>query len=957
MEQPAVDREQARQPIAALVAKFDRLTKRQRADMNEQTIRLQFILPLFRALGWDIEDPRDMTAEEQVARGFVDFGFYLNGVPAFYLETKRAGDSLDNLDFKRQAINYAYLKGVTWAVLTNFDETRVFNADWAGDIHHAQYLTLRHDQYAAADFDDLWLLSKPAMQRRDLDRRAERHGKKDRKRPVDKVLLDQLLDWRERLFRNIRLYPENAQLWATPHEIDNAIQKLFDRLIFLRSVEDRGVDAAHLRGLIRNAPRSELFARLKALFREMNGVYNSNLFADHTLDGLAIHDGELMHNLLDGLYSGREGGQNINYDFALIGADILGAVYEQYLGYKVQDPTPDHRLISANSDNSPAKRSRSAQTDRAKKRKMQGIYYTPQYIVRYIVESTVGRLLDGGADPHALRVVDPACGSGSFLIEAFDLLDRWLERHEPTTPPDERRRRILTENLYGVDLDDQAVEVTRLNLTLRASLKRERLPMLDHIRCADSLRADWSDLFPDVMQNGLASGGFDAVIGNPPYVRQETLGADFKAYAQGCFETYSGTADLYVYFIEKGVKLLREGGMYGVIVANKWTRAAYGKPLRRWLKGESLQSIIDFGDLPVFEEATTYPCIVTVKRGRDGATVRAAQVKTLDFEDLGEYVAANAYTVQRADLDDAGWSLAGGGAQAVLAKIKAAGVPLREYVNNKIYYGIKTGLNEAFVITDAVRKALIAQDPNSADLIKPFLAGRDVKRYETPDNDRYVILMPSGWTDEQSGDAPDKWAWLRERYPAIAMYLAPFKDKAEKRWDKGNYWWELRPCAYYEEFEKPKIIYPDIAPRGQFMLDQQGRYYCGNTIYFIGSNSTYLLGILNSKLLTHYFINSFSNYRGGYIRFFQQYVDEIPIVRLNLDDPAQRARHDEIVGLVERMLALKRDHAGIDALFTDRRAALEAEIAAVDRRIDAAVYALYGLTDEEIRLVEGESRA
>ncbi len=942
-----MEKDTAQQQIAALVNRFKTLTKRDKDAINEQAIHLRFILPLFRALGWDIEDPRDMTAEEQIARGFVDFGFYLNGVPAFYLETKRAGDPLDNIEFKRQAINYAYLKGVTWAVLTNFDELRVYNAEWAGDIRQAEFLTLRHEDFADASFDFLWMLSKPAMQTRQLDKFAETVGKKDKKKPVNKVLLEQLLDWRERLFRNIRLYPENQQLWATPHEIDNAIQKLFDRLIFLRSVEDRGVDSAHLSGLVRTAPRADLFPRLLKLFRDMNGVYNSNLFEDHTLDGLTIHDGELLHNLLDGLYTGREGGQTIKYDFGAIKADILGAVYEQYLGYKVQEPDPDGKRLF-DGDNAPRKRSASAQTDRQQKRKMQGIYYTPQYIVRYIVEQTVGRLLESGADPHALRIVDPACGSGSFLIEAFDLLDQWLEKHEPNTPELERRRRILTENLYGVDLDDQAVEVTRLNLMLRARLRREKLPMLRHVRHADSLRADWTDLFPDVMK----AGGFDAVIGNPPYVRQETLGADFKAYAQSHYETYAGSADLYIYFIEKGVKLLRDGGMYGVIVANKWLRAAYGKPLRKWLKNEALQSFIDFGDLPVFEDATTYPCIVIAKRGKNGETVNATQVKTLDFDDLDAYIGANSYKVRRIDLSDSGWSLAVGNAQDVLTKVKGAGIPLKDYVNGKIYRGIITGLNEAFVITDTVRKALIEQSSNSAELIKPFLAGRDVKRYEMPDNDRSLILIPSGWTNQHSGEALDKWAWLQAQYPAIAMYLSQFQDKAEKRWDKGDYWWELRPCAYYDEFEKPKIIYPNICNQPEFTFDNQG-LYANQKCFIIPTQDKYLLGLFNSKLGFFLFKQLMPKLRGGYFEPGYVFMKGYPIYRPNIDDPAEKARHDEIVSLVETMLTLKREQGDLDPLFTDKRQALAYQIAAADRKIDAAVYALYGLTADEIKIVEG----
>ena len=448
------------------------------------------------------------------------------------------------------------------------------------------------------------------------------------------------------------------------------------------------------------------------------------------------------------------------------------------------------------------------------------------------------------------------------------------------------------------------------------------------------------------------------VIGNPPYVRQELLG-ELKAYFQRHYRVYHGVADLYVYFIERGVSLLRPGGLFSYIVANKWLRANYGQPLRRWLKEQEIEEIVDFGDLPVFKAATTYPCILRIRKGvpwnapTTGApTFHVAQVETLDFGDLDEYVRRHRYPVNRATLGDGGWALVDERTERLLAKLRAAGVPLGEYVQGRIYYGIKTGLNEAFIIDAETRERLIAEDPKSAELIVPFLMGRDIKRYAPPTSERWLILIPNGWTRERSKGARDAWGWLQKTYPAIAGHLAPFAEAGQKRWDKGEYWWELRACDYYAEFEKPKMMLPDISLRANVMLDAEGGWYCVNTAYIIGSSDKVLLGILNSGLLTFAYGHMSATYRGGYLRFIYQYLEQLPIRTIDFSDPADRARHERMVALVERMLELHRRLAA--AQTPPEKALLQRQIAATDEQIDRLVYELYNLTEEEIALVEGE---
>ncbi|WP_051017708.1 Eco57I restriction-modification methylase domain-containing protein [Pontibacter sp. BAB1700] len=297
---------------------------------------------------------------------------------------------------------------------------------------------------------------------------------------------------------------------------------------------------------------------------------------------------------------------------------------------------------------------------------------------------------------------------------------------------------------------------------------------------------EWRFEFPEVLDEQGNYRGFDVVIGNPPYIRQEELG-DFKLYLKKHFATFAGTADLYVYFVERGIDLLREGGQFSYIVPNKWMRAGYGQALRGWVQTYTLQQLLDFGDLPVFEEATTYPLIVSVTKtapAEEDYTLQAAGIDTLYFErGLSEYLQNNGYWVQANLLPESGWSLSDSTSQQLLEKLKNTGIPLGEYVEGKIYRGVLTGLNEAFVIDEATKDRLIAEDPRSAEVIKPFLAGRDVKRYMPPKSDKYLILFPAGFTKERAGNVNEEqaWKWLQENFSALANYLSLHEEKAKKR--------------------------------------------------------------------------------------------------------------------------------------------------------------------------------
>jgi hypothetical protein len=931
--------------ITALVSRF--LADSQRKRHNEDSLQEYYILPLFRLLGWNTESPAELVAEETIGGKRADYGFYLNGVPQFYVETKRLNSKEDITDRLRQAMNYSYMKGIAWAVLTDFERLYVIYAELEDpDPKKAVWFELGVDEYASPrGLERLWLLSKPAMQQRNIDQLAEDFNRKPKRKPIEEVLFNDLTDWRKRLFNDIR--QQGSTLWASDsRQVDNAVQKLFDRLIFLRTLEDRGVEEPRLKQITRQDLRGNIFPKLLKLFTELDAVYNSNLFAHHLLDSMETHDPGLIREIVDGLY--KQAGQGVEYDFKVMSADVLGAVYEQYLGFKANDPD--------------AKTS-----GKTAKRKQQGIYYTPLYVVRYLVQHTLGRLLQDGADPHALKVLDPACGSGAFLIEAFDVLDRWLAHTEPDIPASERRERILKENLYGVDLDEQAVEVTRLNLVLRAAYERRKLPMLANIRHGNSLihtddvagagvGFDWSSRFPHLQ----VTGGFDVVIGNPPYVRQESLTAGFKGYAAERYTTAHGTADLYVYFVERGFELLRQGGRMGYILPNKWLRAGYGAPLRGFLQ-DKIEQIVDFGDLPVFPDATTYPLMMTLHNGITAAptmtTVRELPPKKAAA--ALEHYFATPHAVKRERLTRNGWSLAPEAAATLIDRLQAAGVPLGEYVDGKIYYGIKTGYNEAFVIEKPIRDALIRADARSADLIKPFVKGREVKRYAPLAAEHWLICIPNGWTDAQMGadnrrgmiyhaptahPAPTDdpaWAWLEAHYPAIARHLAPYAVKAAARSDQGRYWWELRPCDYYSAFEQPKIIVPTIVNKPHASLDTSG-FYSNDKTTIISSSDLYLLGILNSSIAEHFMKHIAATKQGGYFEYKPVYISQIPIPQIAPED----ARYTAITRPVGQLLAQQATLAALDTTDghnDDRKAELQEIIRVLEGQVNEAVAAAYGV--------------
>jgi predicted type IV restriction endonuclease len=1001
--------------ILDLVARFELHRESYTSGQyNETQLRREFIDPFFKCLGWDVENAaglaeayKDVIHEDAIKiGGFLkapDYCFRIGGARKIFIEAKKPSINLkDDISPAFQLRRYAWSGKLPLSILTDFEELAVYDCRIkpvkTDKASTARTLYVTANEYASRWDEIASVFSKEAVLKGSFDKYAETTALKKGTAEVDDVLLTEIESWRDALARNIAL--RNEQL--TQRELNFAVQRTIDRIIFLRICEDRGIESYGQLQALQNGP--DVYRRLCEIYHRADERYNSGLFhfrverdvaeqPDELTLGLAIDDA-VLKAVIKALYY-----PDSPYEFSVLPASILGQVYEQFLG-KVIRLTAGHRAVVE---------------EKPEVKKAGGVYYTPSFIVDYIVMRTVGSLLEGktpkqisGTPGKAapLRILDPACGSGSFLIGAYQYLldwhrdwyitdgtEKWTKGKSPqlyqgpsgdwrlTTA---ERKRILLNHIYGIDIDSQAVEVTKLSLLLKVLegeneqtlssqvlLFHERaLPSLArNIKCGNSLVGpdfyeaqqmdlldeseryrinvfDWRTEFPEVF--GGAEPGFDAVIGNPPYVRQELLG-EFKPYFQKHYETYHGVADLYVYFIEKGVSLLRNGGIFGIIVANKWMRANYGMPLRQWLKQQHIAEITDFGDLPVFQKATTYPCILRIEKSAPEAAFGAAHVDSLKNLDLGSFVEEHSFRISYTGLDDKGWSLAGDETQALLEKLKKKGRPLSEYVGGRIFRGVLTGFNEAFVIDTATRDRLISEDARSAELIKPFLAGRDIKRYEPPISDKYLILIPKGWTNERVAAKAEAWKWIKDNYPAIAAHLEPFSEKAQKRCDKGDYWWELRACDYYEQFEKTKIIIPAIVKAASYAIDSTGLYSNDKTS-IIATDDLYLLGLLNSRLLDFIIHSISSTKRGGYFEYKPMYVSQLPIRGTSTDDAKDVALRDQVIGHVKQMLSLQRQLS--KAKVANDRTALKRQIDATDKQIDHLIYELYDLTAEEIDLIE-----
>jgi len=760
-----------------------------------------------------------------------------------------------------------------------------------------------------------------------------------------------------------------------PHEVLASTQKLLDRILFCAFCEDRGLLPAEtiLKAYEHNDPYNPrpVWENFRGLFRAINvgntalniPAYNGGLFADDPdLDRLTVPDEVCRYFQAIAAYDYRPPQEAVDdtvetADTKLVDVDILGHIFEQSI--------TDLERIRNELD---GLTERLDPEKHASRRKKEGAFYTPAFITRYIVGQALGSVLEDRfetlrrkhaeeaegiarrllANPRiydlnalnapqraalirfwdfwqgelaTVKLLDPACGSGAFLIEAFEQLynayqlsnDR-LEELRGTRTLFDLDRHILQNNLYGVDLNEEAIEIGRLSLWIKTAQRGKALTSLDHcIRVGNSVIADqavhprafdWHATFPEVFEQG----GFDVVVGNPPYVRQEWI-APYKPYFQRAFKTFHGTADLYVYFYELGMRVLRPGGRLSFVVTNKWLKAAYGEPLRRFFAEDAwVESIVDFGHAKqIFEDADVFPSIIVARKPTDGeppATMRVCAIprEQLRIGDLSRQIEEAGSEVPRARLSTSSWSLESAVADDLLVKLQRVGTPLKDFALVRPLFGIKTGLNQAFLIDTPVKNALIAADPKSSEILKPYIRGQDVDRWQAAWAGLWMIALKS------SGDHPWPWAYSGEEaeavfartYPSIHQHLSQFREALLKRQDQGRYWWELRSCAYWDRFDGPKLFYQDITWQAQVCYDDR-KTLSNNTVYFLPSDDLWIMAVLNSPIGWWYAWRKAQHGKDEALRYFTDFVEAFPIPR-----PSEEQRKAGEAS-VRRLIALRDD--------------------------------------------------
>ena len=1015
--------------IRELIERFElNLAAYTSGSYNETQLRREFIDPFFKALGWDVDNTaghaeayKDVIHEDAIRIGGAmkapDYCFRIGGTRKFFVEAKKpavdiAGDAAPAYQLRR----YAWSAGLPLSILTDFEALAVYDCrikpDHADRASAARVLYVPFREYETRWDEIAAIFSKQAVLKGSFDRYAESARLKKGSAGVDEAFLKEIETWRDLLARNIALRnPELSQ-----RELNAAVTLTINRIIFLRICEDRGIEPyGQLQGLFNG---QGVYKRLIEIFYRADDRYNSGLFhfrpeKDRTAPpdcltlGLEIDD-KTLKEILRGLYYPES-----PYEFSVLPADILGRVYEQFLG-KVIRLTAGHQAKVE---------------DKPEVKKAGGVFYTPKTIVDFIVARTVGRLLENRTPAYAdrLRILDPACGSGSFLIQAYQFLLDWHRDRYVEAGPEKRakgkrpslyqgvggewrlttteRKRILLNNIFGVDIDPQAVEVTKLSLllkvlegesgeTLASQLKlfHERaLPDLSaNIRCGNSLIGpdfydgelpdllseedryrincfDWKTEFPEVF----TAGGFDAVIGNPPYIRIQTMKEwaplEVEFYKTAFASAGKGNYDIYVTFVEKGLGLLNAKGHLGFILPHKFFNAQYGEPLRDLLaKGKHLSEVIHFGDAQVFAGATTYTCLLFLDKAGSGS---CRFTKVEDLESWRQTKGGIEGAISAASVTAAEWNFTVGRGADLFENLRRMPVKL-ENVTARIFQGIKTSADKIYILEERGREKspsgrvkIYSRESDKefwleSDLLHPLIKGGDSRRYHLQRTHRLILFPYATRENGSAGLIPEPI--FKSEYPLTWAYLLEHKSFLENRENgkmRGSHWNAYGRTQALDVMPLPKIFTPDIAARSSFSLDENGDiFFTGGVAGGYGIlvspdfSREYLLGLLNSRLLEWFLRKTATQMRGGYYSYESRFIRHLPIRPIDFADPTERERHDRMVALVEEMLSLHRQLAA--ARTEHEQTSLKRQIDATDRRIDRLVYDLYNLTDEETRIVE-----
>lgn len=973
-------KEEAYNEIAELVERFsEQYDSYKKADYNETLTRRDFIDPFFKALGWDIDNKngyaesyREVIHEDKIKVGKAtkapDYSFRLvGGKRLFFVEAKKPNVVVkDEIQPAYQVRRYGWSAKLPVSIITDFEEFAIYDCTKKplptdkASVARIKYLTFKD---YLNEFDFLWdTFSKEKVLRGSFDKFVQGNLNKKGTATVDKEFLQSLDSWRTYLATSISR--NNKQL--DEDEINFAVQQTIDRIIFLRIAEDRSVEPY---GTLKEAiKQGEFYKNLFRQFEQADEKYNSGLF-DFKKDKISkslVIENKIVKTIINELYYPES-----PYEFSVLSVEILGSAYEQFLG-KVIRITPGHIAKVE---------------EKPEVRKAGGVYYTPQYVVEYIVKNTVGKLIENKTPKEIskIKIVDPACGSGSFLIGAYQYLLDWHKNYytdngkiskgskgNPLTPEGNlttaEKKRILLNNIFGVDIDVNAVEVTKLSLLLKcmegetqASINHQLkmfhervLPTLDNnIRDGNSLvetdfyegRLDfgeerkikpfsWKNSFSEVFKNG----GFDVAIGNPPYVAIDSINQTERDYFSLKYPNLKKRLDLFGLFTDKGIRLLNESGKLGFIIPMQFLRNSAFELLRKSiLENNYLEEINYVGD-KVFEDANNDTIILIVgkeKQKRKKSTlIESTTTKTNIIEKKVVSVEQNTFLQNQEFIID----LSSSDNKKIFSKIEKQKLKIKERFN--VIQGIVSGLNGAYIYhKNEVPKI-------EKKLLKTFVFGSDFEKYYLR-NPQHQIIYLNRHIDIKN-------------YPNTEETLKPFKKQLDKRREVVNGaipWYSLQWAREQSSFERPKILFQKIRnqklPQRLVGTYDENGLFVGDGVIFLNSKADnkdelkFLLAVLNSTLYNFYYREQFLD-----INLKIKYLEETQVIDFTQFEKENTKLFSETVKLVEQLIKLNEEKA--ETKLQTKISQLESKIAYSEERINQIVYQLYELTEAEVKIVDGK---
>lgn len=1001
---------EASEQFKILIDKFEaHKNQYKKSTYDEANTRVDFIDPFFESLGWDVsnkqgyaEQYREVVREDKITilgkHKAPDYSFRIGGIRKFFVEAKKpAVDIKATIQPAYQLRRYAYTAKLPLSILTDFEEFAVYDTrikPTSKDLASVARIFYCGYKDYLKNFDSIVeTFSKEAILKGSFDRYVESTRKKRGTSEVDKEFLKLIDTWREELAKNIALRNKDLTLY----ELNFAIQKIIDRIIFFRIAEDRQIEDYGTLQILLNGVNT--YRRLTQIFLEVSSKYNSSLF-DFKSDKITLNltvDDKILKQIIKTVYYPES-----PYEFSVLDVEILGNIYEQFLGKTIR-LTPSHMVKVEG---------------KPEVKKAGGAYYTPKYIVDYIVNNTVGEVIKGKTPKQIekIKILDPACGSGSFLLGAYrHLLDhhlKWytMEKNRKRALKQEKilqigkdsfqltiaeKQRILTNNIFGVDIDHQAVEVSKLSLLLKLLegetqestgrlFRYTQLTLLpdlsNNIKCGNSLIGtnyfegrisntidedeirkinpfNWEKEFPDIFKQG----GFDIVIGNPPYVEFKRLQKWIKDAIKPNFDSVKGKFDLFIPFIELGIRIQKQNGCISYICPSMFTKRDFGREIRKFITNNTkISNITYFSDFQVFGKVTNYPLIFVFQKTKKIKKTKIelfTKTKGLTHSIVDKTLKENrntsyykTYFVNPKNFTDEVWDFSPDECKILKERLEALSNTKRlDRLCKYIFEGIASGKDEVFYINCGV----INQYRLEKDLIHPLYRGRDIGRYFSHWSETWIIYP---YDKKTNNVIPERK--LKENFPNIYKYLINKREKLKGRsyFDKSSKkWYELWCKRVYKKFKETKIMVAEISPENRFYLDKDG--FLGNTKTFslvLSDNQKidykYLLGILNSKLMNFYHKLISVPKAGGFFEYKTQFLSIYPIRIIDFNNSKEKTIHDDLVRKVDKMLKLQEKYHST-RLEQDKKL-YKTQIDFLDKQIDSLVYKLYELTEEEIKVVE-----